>query len=75
VREAWRLDELKWRATPLSHEDLDAIADSTRPSTDQLADLHDRLDLIDKAPRAPTPLVAAPGDRLQSTPRTRPLAD
>jgi len=52
VREAWRLNELEWHATPLCHDDLDAIAnaDSTRPSTDQLAELHDRLDLIDELP-------------------------
>jgi Sigma-70 region 2 len=40
VREAWRLNELEWRATPLSHDDLDAIAnaDSTRPSRQAMAD-------------------------------------
>ena len=55
VREAWRLNELEWRATPLNHEDLDAIAnaDSTQPSTDQLASLHDRLTLIDELPERP----------------------
>jgi len=55
VREAWRLNELEWRATPLSHDDLDAIAkgDSTRPSTHQLASLHDRLNLIDELPERP----------------------
>jgi RNA polymerase sigma factor (sigma-70 family) len=52
VREAWRLNKLGWRATPLSHDNLAAIAnaDSATPSTDQLADLHDRLDLIDELP-------------------------
>jgi len=55
VREAWRLNELEWRATPLCHDDLDAIAnaDSTRPSTHELASLHDRLDLIDELPQRP----------------------
>ena len=55
VREAWRLNELEWRATPLSHDDLDAIAnaDSTQPSTHQLASLHDRLTLIDELPERP----------------------
>ena len=55
VREAWRLNELEWRATPLCHNDLAAIAadDSTRPGTDELADLHDRLDLIDQLPERP----------------------
>jgi DNA-directed RNA polymerase specialized sigma24 family protein len=52
VREAWHLNELEWLATPLSHDDLAAIAadDSTGPNTDELADLHDRLDLIDQLP-------------------------
>jgi DNA-directed RNA polymerase specialized sigma24 family protein len=55
VREAWRLNALEWRTTPLCHDDLATIAksDSTAPSTDDLAELHDRLDLIDQLPERP----------------------
>ena len=67
VREAWRLNELEWRATPLCHDDLDAIAnaDSTRPEHRRARRAARPPRPRRRAPGAPAPLPAAPGDRLQ----------
>jgi DNA-directed RNA polymerase specialized sigma24 family protein len=55
IRQAWRLNAIEWRATPLSHDDLDAIAAGRGdvPSSDELAALHDRLDLVEEIPERP----------------------
>src|SRR4051812_32731054 len=56
VREAWRLNSLKWQITPRSPNKVDTIIarhGNAAPDTAELAALHERLAIVDAIPERP----------------------